>query len=92
MHAPWKLWTDACQLGLDAQRVIAMRLARISAGGARADAERRRMVAGDRGIVFGLEVDDGAKAACTIAERHAHALAIGPQSGKVVQACGTPCR
>ena len=45
MHAPWKLWTDACQLGLDAQRVIAIRLARISAGGARADAERRRMVA-----------------------------------------------
>jgi len=45
MHAPWKLWTDAWQLGLDAQRVIAMRLVRISAGGARADAECRRMVA-----------------------------------------------
>jgi hypothetical protein len=44
MHASLKLWTDAWQLGLDAQRVIAMRLARISGGGAAADAECRRMV------------------------------------------------
>jgi hypothetical protein len=44
MHASWKLWNDMWDLGLDAQRVIAMRLARISAGGASADAERRRMV------------------------------------------------
>jgi hypothetical protein len=44
MHASWKLWTDAWQIGFDAQRVIAMRLARISAGGAAADAECRRMV------------------------------------------------
>ncbi len=44
MHASWKLWIDTWQLGFDAQRVIAMRLARISAGGAAADAECRRMV------------------------------------------------
>jgi hypothetical protein len=44
MRASLKLWTDTWQLGLDAQRVIAMRLARISAGGAAADAECRRMV------------------------------------------------
>src|SRR5215831_3059370 len=44
MHAAWKLWTDMLHLGIDAQRVIAMRLARISAGGRAADAERRRMV------------------------------------------------
>jgi hypothetical protein len=44
MHAPWKLWTDAWQVGFDAQRVIALRLARISAGGAAANAECRRMV------------------------------------------------
>jgi hypothetical protein len=44
MRASLKLWTDTWQLGLDAQRVIALRLARISAGGAAADAECRRMV------------------------------------------------
>jgi hypothetical protein len=44
MHGSWKLWSDVWGLGLDAQRVIAMRLARISAGGAAADAECRRMV------------------------------------------------
>jgi hypothetical protein len=44
MLASLKLWTDAWQLGFDAQRVIAMRLARISGGGAAADAECRRMV------------------------------------------------
>jgi hypothetical protein len=44
MHVPWKLWSDAWHMGLDAQRVIAMRLVRISAGGAKAEAESRRMV------------------------------------------------
>ena len=44
MHASWKLWTDMLDLGIVAQRVIAMRLARISAGGRAADVERRRMV------------------------------------------------
>jgi hypothetical protein len=44
MHASWKLWNDVWDLGLDAQRVIAMRLARISAGGSAADVECRRMV------------------------------------------------
>jgi hypothetical protein len=44
MHAYCKLWTDVWSVGLEAQRVIAMRLARISHGGAKADAECRRMV------------------------------------------------
>jgi hypothetical protein len=44
MSAYWKLWMDAWSVGLEAQRVIAMRVARISHGGAKADAECRRMV------------------------------------------------
>ena len=44
MTSAWTLWREGWQLGLDAQRVIAMRLLRISAGGAVADAECRRMV------------------------------------------------
>jgi hypothetical protein len=44
MHASWKLWTDMWDLSIDAQRVIAMRLARISAGGRATDVECRRMV------------------------------------------------
>jgi hypothetical protein len=44
MRAQRKLWTDAWQLGLDAQRVIALRVARISAGGPAEEAESRRMV------------------------------------------------
>jgi len=44
MHASWKLWSDMFDLSNDAHRVIAMRLARISAGGRAANAECRRMV------------------------------------------------
>jgi hypothetical protein len=44
MYASWKLWADAWQLGFDAQRVIALRLARVSRGGAGAAVECRRMV------------------------------------------------
>jgi hypothetical protein len=44
MQASWKLWNDIWDLGIDAQGVIAMRLARISGGGAAADVECRRMV------------------------------------------------
>jgi hypothetical protein len=44
MHVYWKLWNDVWDLGLEAQRVIAMRLARIAVGGAAADKECRRMV------------------------------------------------
>jgi hypothetical protein len=44
MNAYWKLWTDAWSIGVEAQRVIALRVARISHGGAKADAECRRMV------------------------------------------------
>ncbi len=41
----WKMWTDGWRLGLDVQHVIAMRMLRISGGGAAAHAECRRMVA-----------------------------------------------
>jgi hypothetical protein len=41
----WNMWTKGWRLGLDAQHVIAMRMLRISAGGARARVEWRRMVA-----------------------------------------------
>ena len=40
----WKLWVDLLNLGHEAQRVIAMRLARIAAGGPAADAECRRII------------------------------------------------
>jgi hypothetical protein len=40
----WKLWIDCLKLGHDAQHVIAMRVAKIAAGGRAADAECRRMV------------------------------------------------
>src|SRR5215468_2748319 len=44
MFDHWKLWLDLLNLGYEAQRVIAMRLERIAAGGRSADAECRRMV------------------------------------------------
>jgi hypothetical protein len=44
MYSPLKLWKDACQIGVDAQHVVTMRLAKISAGGSGAIAESRRMV------------------------------------------------
>jgi hypothetical protein len=44
MFSWWKLWTDVLDLGLEARRVIALRLARIVAGGAAAEAECARMV------------------------------------------------
>ena len=44
MHPSLKLWRDTWQLGLDAQRVVALRLAKLSMGGSGADAECRRMV------------------------------------------------
>jgi hypothetical protein len=44
MFAWWKFWIDALELGLQAQRVIELRLAKIAAGGAAARAESRRMV------------------------------------------------
>jgi hypothetical protein len=40
----WNMWIKGWQLGLDAQHVIAMRMLRLSAGGAQANAECRRMV------------------------------------------------
>src|SRR5215470_12290856 len=44
MFDNWKLWFDLLNLGYEAQRVIAMRLEKIAAGGRSADAECRRMV------------------------------------------------
>ena len=44
MPAYWKLWLALSDIGFDAQRVIALRLAKIAAGGAGADIECRRMV------------------------------------------------
>ena len=44
MFGWWKFWIDALELGLEAQRVIGLRLTRIAAGGAAAGAESRRMV------------------------------------------------
>jgi len=41
----WNMWIKGWQLGLDAQHVIGIRMLRISAGGAKARAECRRMVA-----------------------------------------------
>lgn len=44
--APWlALATQSAQLGLDAQRVIGLRMMRLAAGGARAEIEAQRMVA-----------------------------------------------
>ena len=44
MFAYWKFCFEMARLGLEAERVIAMRLARIAQGGAAADAESRLMV------------------------------------------------
>jgi hypothetical protein len=44
MFAWWKFWIDALELGLEAQHVIELRLAKIAAGGAAAATESRRMV------------------------------------------------
>jgi hypothetical protein len=40
----WKSWMDAAEFGLEAQRVIAMRLMKIAAGGPAGAAECARMV------------------------------------------------
>ena len=40
----WKLWIDCLKLGYEAQHVIAMRVAKIAAGGRGVDAECRQMV------------------------------------------------
>ncbi len=40
----WKLASDITMAGFDAQRVIALRLARLSGGGPKAEREARQMV------------------------------------------------
>jgi len=81
MYAYWKLWVDVLNIGLDAQRVIAMRLAKIAKGGAAAEAECRRMVsekflaaaaardAAAAALVGGKEIDTAARLALTPIER-----------------------
>jgi hypothetical protein len=44
MFEIWKSWIDAAEFGLEAQRVIAMRLMKIAAGGPAGLAEYRQMV------------------------------------------------
>jgi hypothetical protein len=44
MFSWWKLWIDVLDLGFEARRVIVLRLTRIAAGGAAANAECARMV------------------------------------------------
>jgi hypothetical protein len=44
MYTWWKLSTDIAMAGFDAQRVIALRLARLAAGGPSAAREARRMI------------------------------------------------
>jgi hypothetical protein len=44
MYTYWNVWKDLWNLGFEAQRVIAMRLIRLTAGGPKADAECRRMI------------------------------------------------
>ncbi len=81
MYAYWKLWVDVLNIGLDAQRVIAMRLAKIAKGGAAAEAECRRMVsekflaaaaardAAAAALVGGKGIDTAARLALTPIER-----------------------
>jgi hypothetical protein len=80
MYSPLKLWKDACQIGVDAQHVVAMRLAKISAGGSGAVAESRRMVS---------EKVAAASAAQTGAAR---ALASGKGIGAATQAAIAPVK
>jgi hypothetical protein len=80
MHAPWKFWTDAWQVGLDAQQVIAMRLVHLSTGGAAARKECRRMVSEK---VSAVVVANAAAAA---------ALARGKGPGKAAAAALAPIK
>jgi hypothetical protein len=78
MHSSLKLWSDAWKMGLDAQRVIAMRLTRISAGGAKAEVECRRMVS--EKIAAGAAAHAAAAKALASGKgvEAAAALALGP--------------
>src|SRR5258708_24527031 len=81
MYAYWKLWVDVLNIGIAAQRVMAMRLAKIAKGGAAAEAECRRMVsekflaaaaaggAAAAALVGGKGIDTAARLALTPIER-----------------------
>ena len=78
MHAYWKRWNDAWDLGLEAQRVIAMRLARIAVGGAAADKECRRMVSEKFAAAAAARVAAAAAISSGKGIDTAAALALGP--------------
>jgi hypothetical protein len=78
MHASWKLWNDMWDLGLDAQRVIAMRLGRISRGGAAADLECRRMISEKFAAAAASQVAGAAALAAGKGIETALTLALAP--------------
>jgi len=83
MSAYWKLWMDAWSVGLEAQRVIAMRVARISHGGAKADAECRRMVSEKFTAAAAARAAGAAALAADKGIDTAAALALAPVMRKV---------
>jgi hypothetical protein len=80
MYGPLKFWKDVHQIGVDAQQVIAMRLAKIYSRGSGAAAESGRMVS--------------EKVAATLAGQKdaAGALASGEGIGAATQAAITPVK
>jgi hypothetical protein len=80
MYNPLKFWKDACQIGVDAQHVVALRLAKISAGGSGAVAESRRMVS------------EKVAAASAAQAGAAGALASGKGIGAATQAAIAPVK
>jgi hypothetical protein len=87
MYSPLKLWKDACQIGVDARHVVAMRLAKISTGGSGAVAESRRMVS--EKVAAAAAAQTAAAAAQTAA---AGALASGKGIGAATQAAIAPVK
>ena len=83
MFGFWTDWIDAAALGFEAQGVIAMRLMRIAAGGAAADAECRLMVAEKFAAVAAAQ--DAASAALFSGKslQAATALALVPMRRRV---------
>jgi hypothetical protein len=74
----WKHWIDMTKLGFEAQCVIALRLAKVAAGGAAAKAECRRMVT--EKVSAAIEAQAAAAAALTRGKNMeaAAALALVP--------------
>lgn len=79
----WNEWIDAAQLGVEAQSVIAMRLMKIAAGGADADAECKLMVAEKFAAVAAAHDAAAAALASGKSFQAAAALALAPVSRSV---------